>query len=193
MLINDYSVDFQIVMKKFLSILLILIASLCVFSACNFGNNGGEGNKEPPKQTENADDKENPPEQNIPDDTENEEITKMYITVNGNKLEVTLAKNSAVDRLVEILQSGDIVYTADDYGGFEKVGGLGHFLPTSDTHITTQPGDIMLYLGNQIVIFYGSNSWSYTPLGKINGYSAAELAELLGAGQGRVQITISLK
>lgn len=121
-----------------------------------------------------------------------QEVAKMYITVNGNKLEVTLAKNAATDALVKRLKQGSITYTANDYGGFEKVGSLGFGLPDDDTEITTQAGDVILYSGNQIVLFYGSNSWSYTRLGRIEGYSAAELRSLLGAGSGNVQITISL-
>ncbi|MDE6105037.1 MAG: hypothetical protein K2G38_05100 [Clostridia bacterium] len=116
----------------------------------------------------------------------------MYLTINENKVKVTLAENSAVEALVEILKKGDIVYTADDYGGFEKVGALGHTLPTSNSQITTEAGDVILYSGNQIVIFYGSNSWSYTRLGKIEGYSVSELRNFLAAGQGSVQVTISL-
>ncbi|MDE6411622.1 MAG: hypothetical protein K2L02_03700 [Clostridia bacterium] len=121
------------------------------------------------------------------------EVTQMYLTINGNKLQVTLAENSSVDALVEILKEGDIEYTADDYGGFEKVGALRHTLPTNNSRITTEAGDVILYSGNQIVLFYGSNTWSYTRLGKINGYSVAELQSLLGAGEGAVQVTISLK
>lgn len=121
-----------------------------------------------------------------------EEITKMYLTLNGNKIEVTLAENSSVDALVEILKQGDITYTANDYGGFEKVGSLGHTLPTNNSQITTQAGDVILYSGNQIVLFYGSNSWSYTRLGKIYGYSVSELRSLLGAGNGSMQVTLSL-
>lgn len=132
-----------------------------------------------------------PPKENDPtEDNEEKEIAAMYITINGNKLEVTLAKNSAVDALVEILKQGDIVYTAEDYGGFEKVGPLGHSLPTENSQITTEAGDVILYSGNQIVLFYGSNKWSYTRLGKINGYSASELRTLFGTGA--VQVTISL-
>lgn len=116
----------------------------------------------------------------------------MYITINGNKLEVTLTENSSVDALLERLGKGDINYIANDYNDFEKVGGLGFSLPTNNTQITTQPGDVMLYSGNQIVLFYGSNSWSYTRLGKINGYTVSELRSLLGAGKGSTQVTISL-
>lgn len=122
-----------------------------------------------------------------------EEITEMYLTINGNKLKVTLEDNSATRALVEILKQGDIVYTANDYGGFEKVGALGHTLPTSDKELTTQAGDVMLYLGNQIVLFYGSNEWSYTRLGEMEGYSVSEHRTFLCAGEGSVQVTISLE
>ena len=121
------------------------------------------------------------------------EITEMYLTINSNKLKVTLDKNSSVDELVTILKEGNITYTADDYGGFEKVGSLGRSLTRNDSQITTSPGDVILYSGNQIVLFYGSNSWSYTRLGRIEGYSASELSTLLGAGQGKVQVVISLE
>ena len=122
-----------------------------------------------------------------------EETTQMYLTVNGNKLKVSPENNSSVDALVEILKQNDIIYTANDYGGFEKVGALGYTLPADDSRITTQAGDVILYCGNQIVLFYGSNTWSYTRLGRIEGYSASELATLLGAGEGPVQVTISLE
>ena len=117
----------------------------------------------------------------------------MYLTINGNKLKVTLEKNSSVDALVKLLEQGDITYTANDYGGFEKVGALGHTLPTNNSQITTSAGDVILYSGNQIVLFYGSNSWSYTRLGRIEGYSDSQLRTLLGAGQGQIQVVISLK
>ena len=129
----------------------------------------------------------------LPSDNESEEITEMFITINGNKLKVTLTQNSTVDALVELLKKGDITYTANDYGGFEKVGGLGHTLPTNHVQTVTEPGDIVLYQTNQIVMFYGSNSWAYTRIGKINYSSQSELENFLGAGQGSVQVTISLK
>lgn len=133
-----------------------------------------------------------PPE--LPNESESptqEDVTTMYITVNGNKLEMTLAENSAVDALIDRLKSSSVTYTASDYGGFEKVGGLGFSLPRSDAQTVTEAGDVVLYSGNQIVIFYGSNSWSYTRLGKINK-TADELRTILGAGVGDVQVTLSL-
>ena len=129
-----------------------------------------------------------------PDTGDNEatEITEMYLTINSNKLKVTLENNSSVDALVAILKQGNLTYTADDYGGFEKVGSLGHTLPTNNSQITTSPGDVILYSGNQIVLFYDSNSWSYTRLGKIEGYTVEQIRSLLCAGEGRIQVVISL-
>lgn len=134
------------------------------------------------------------PETPPPDtDSDSTEVTEMFITIGGNKLKVTLAENSSVDELVTILKQGDITYTADDYGGFEKVGSLGRSLTRNDSQTTTTAGDVVLYSGNQIVLFYGSNSWSYTRLGKIKGYSDSQLRSLLCAGQGEVQVVISLE
>ena len=120
-----------------------------------------------------------------------EEVSEMYITVNGNKLKVTLEDNSSVAALVEILKQGDIVFTATENGGFEIYGNIGHTLPTNNTQITAQAGDVILYAGNNICLFFGSNSWSYTRIGKINGYTSSELKAMLGA-LGSVQVTLSL-
>lgn len=127
-----------------------------------------------------------------PDGQLQEKITKMYITLNGNKLEVTLEKNSSADALVEILKENDITYTANDYGGFEKVGDIGYTLPQNNTQITTEAGDVILYQGRSICLYYDTNSWNFTRIGKINGYTAEELRSLLYAGKGSVQVTLSL-
>ena len=117
---------------------------------------------------------------------------KLYITIDGKTLSVELVDNAATQTLVAALQEGDITYEAHDYGGFEKVGALGRSLPTNDTQTTTQAGDIILYSGNQIVLFYGSNSWSYTRLGRMEYSSQAELESFLKAGQGNVTVKLSL-
>ncbi len=117
---------------------------------------------------------------------------KMYITIDGKAFPVQLVDNSATQTLVAALQDGDITYEASDYGGFEKVGALGRSLPTSNTQITTQAGDVILYSGNQIVLFYGSNSWSYTRLGRMEYSTQSELEAFLKAGQGNVTVTLSL-
>ena len=116
----------------------------------------------------------------------------LYITIGERTLPVTLVDNTATQALVAALAEGTITYEADDYGGFEKVGSLGRSLPTSNEQITTQAGDVILYNGNSIVLFYGSNSWSYTRLGRIQYDSLDQLKTFLKAGQGRISVTLSV-
>ena len=116
---------------------------------------------------------------------------KINITIDGKTLPVNLVDNEATRALVAALQKSPINYEADDYSGFEKVGGLGRSLPTSNQQITTEAGDVILYSGNQIVLFYGSNSWSYTRLGRIQYTTLDELKSFLKAGQGRISVVLS--
>lgn len=111
-----------------------------------------------------------------------ENIDMIKIKVNSNILEVKLEDNEATKSLVERLKNGDISVNANEYGGFEKVGSLGFNLPRNDKSITTSAGDIVLYQGNQISLFYNSNSWSYTKLGRVQNVSRAELKNILGSG-----------
>lgn len=113
------------------------------------------------------------------------------ITVGGRSMTATLADTEAARRLKEKLESAPVTVRMDDYGGFEKVGDLPWSLPTSNSQITTSPGDIMLYQGRSIVIFYGSNSWAYTPLGKIDGADASGIRDFLAGSS--VDVTLSLK
>ena len=99
--------------------------------------------------------------------TDNTMPETIKIIVSGKTLSVKIEDNEATKALVAALSEASITYEANDYGGFEKVGLLGRTLPASDTQITTQAGDVILYSGNQIVLFYGSNTWSYTRLGKM--------------------------
>lgn len=119
-------------------------------------------------------------------------VRNMTITIDDKSLPVSLEDNAATRDLVAALGQGDITYEARDYGGFEKVGSLGRTLTASDTQMTTQAGDVILYSSNQIVLFYGSNSWSYTRLGRIQYSSQSELESFLKAGQGNVSVTLSL-
>lgn len=106
--------------------------------------------------------------------------TKIKLTIGENSIYATLVDNGATRELASILQKGSITINMNEYGGFEKVGGLPQSLPTSNSQITTVPGDIMLYQGNNMVIFYGHNSWSYTRLGKIDEEYLSGLREFLG-------------
>ncbi len=117
---------------------------------------------------------------------------KLYLTIDGVTVSATMQNNVATQALVELLQQGNITYNAHDYGGFEKVGALGHTLSSSDKQTTTQAGDIVLYSSNQVVIFYGSNSWAYTRLATIDGATAESVSSFVKAGQGEVAVTLSL-
>ena len=113
---------------------------------------------------------------------------KMNIAVNDSSFTATLVENAAVNALVDWMEEGPITLELSDYAGFEKVGPLGQSLPASDSQTTTQAGDIVLYQSNQIVLFYGSNSWSYTRLGSIDDLTGWEDA----LGSGDVTVTLSL-
>lgn len=112
------------------------------------------------------------------------------ITANGQTRTATLADTQAASELAALLADGPITVNMSDYGGFEKVGDLPKTFTTTNRQITTEPGDIMLYQGRSIVIFYGSNSWSYTPLGKIEDATAADIRGFLSGSN--IAVTLSL-
>jgi hypothetical protein len=117
---------------------------------------------------------------------------KMYITIDSRTQAVTLADNSATRELVAKLQVAPVTVTLSSSGEFEIWGALGFSLPTSNEQINAQPGDVILYNGSNICIFYGTNSWSYTRLGKIDGLSESELRTFLKAGENNISVTLSL-
>lgn len=121
---------------------------------------------------------------------ETEEMN-IWMKVDDEAVAVEWEENDSVRALMELLREQPISIQMSMYGGFEQVGSLGTSLQRSDEQTTTQAGDIVLYSGSQIVVFYGSNSWAYTRLGRITDKSTEELAELLGSGD--VTITLELK
>ena len=116
---------------------------------------------------------------------------KMYITIGGQTQSVTLVDNDATRELVAALQDAFITVTLND-NNFEIWGSLGQSLTTKNEQMTAQPGDVVLYSGQYICIFYASNSWSYTRLGHIDGLSENELRTFLKAGQNNISVTLSL-
>ncbi len=120
-----------------------------------------------------------------------EETSMIYAHIGDNTLEILPADNSSAAALLELLAEKDITVDMQDYGGFEKVGSLGSSLPTNDENITTAAGDVILYQGNQITIYYSKNTWNFTRLGKVQGLSADELKAILGDGD--VSVRFSLK
>ena len=158
-------------MKKGLSLAFIVMMSLVVLlTGC--GSSGQEAEAAENRQVEEENSK-----------------MQMKVQVGGSTFTAALEENEAVDALVEMMEQGPVTIQMSDYSGFEKVGPLGTSIPASNQQTTTQAGDIVLYQGNQIVMFYGSNSWSYTRLGHIDDLTVWE--EALGSGD--VTVTFSLE
>ena len=115
----------------------------------------------------------------------------LQLVIGDTEVSVAWEENASVEALTEMVKIEPLTVQLSMYGGFEQVGPLGMSLPRNDVQTTTQAGDIVLYSGNQIVVFYGVNSWAYTRLGRITDKSAAELEELLGNDD--VTITLAWK
>ena len=117
--------------------------------------------------------------------------TKLILSVNGTELPASLADSMAARELAEKLKAEPVTITLNEYGGFEKVGNLPWSLTKNDEPVITEAGDIMLYQGSQMTVFYQSNSWNYTRLGHIDNMTSEELISLFG--DGAVTVTLSVK
>ena len=115
-------------------------------------------------------------------------VKDMKMKIGNKEVDVIWEDNESVKALRELVGSGTVSISMSMYGGFEQVGDIGTSLPRNDAQTTTSCGDIVLYSGDKLVVFYGSNSWSYTRLGKISGLDKAQLTELLSKSD--VTITI---
>ena len=121
---------------------------------------------------------------------ENIEMSVFYIEAGGTVFTAEFADNTSAEAFYELLASEDLTIEMSDYGNFEKVGEIGASLPQNNESITTEPGDIILYQGTSITIYYDTNSWNFTRLGKINDVTQDELLDALGDGD--VTVTFSL-
>ena len=115
---------------------------------------------------------------------------KIKIEVNGKTLKANIVKNSSGDAFINLLKKGPLKIKMKDYGNFEKVGDLPESLPTNDQNYTTKPGDIILYLGKHITIYYDTNTWDFTKMGEIENTNQAELKQILG--KGKVDVVFSI-
>jgi hypothetical protein len=189
---------------KFLQILSCMAAIILFLSGCTNSSlsktnlqtkneSSSLGDEDLSASTNDAD-LSNTQQMNVPQpdtnsDTEEDMVKKMTLQIGNSSFTATLENNPAVDAFVEMMNNSPIIIQMNDYSGFEKVGSLGTNLPADDKQTTTHAGDIVLYNGNQIVIFYGSNAWSYTRLGKIDDLSGWEDA----LGNGDITVTFSLE
>ena len=117
--------------------------------------------------------------------------TMLQLKIGETMVEVAWEDNASVAALLEMAKEEPLTIQMSMYGGFEQVGPLGTSLPKDDVQTTTEAGDIVLYSGDQIVVFYGSNSWAYTRLGKITDQTASDLEGLLSNGD--VTLTIFVR
>ena len=123
-------------------------------------------------------------------ETERKETVMFYIHVNDTVLVVKAENNSSSEALLQLLEAGDITIFMHDYGSFEKVGFLGTAIPRNDEDITTTPGDVILYQGNQITVYYDENRWNFTKLGHID-IGQDELKAILGSGDVTVVLSMN--
>lgn len=170
--------------KKPISLILICLFALLALSAC--------GSEAPTGNEINSDVQENVSSESADSVQSSAEEKKMKseltMKINGETVTVEWEDNKAVSALRELAAESPVTVQTSLYGGFEQVGSIGRSLPKNDERITTEAGDIVLYSGNQLVVFYGSNTWSYTKLGHITDKTPSELTALLGNGN----VTISI-
>ena len=189
--------------KRAVILTLVVMALVCVFCACDIVGPKDTGTtlRESTASTESVKPAEEPTEESIPSETSlgtesshsttSEESVvekKLSLTINGQNFSVLWEDNESVEALKDLVKNNPLTIQMSMYGGFEQVGSLGTSLPRNDRQTTTTAGDIVLYSGNQIVVFYGSNSWAYTRLGHITDKNATKMTELFGNGNVTIEI-----
>lgn len=191
-------------MKKPVALFLLLVLSLYILAGCGGRSNEPEASSsisEDITESQNSEPAANDSEENTGIISETETVlqemeidmkdsNQIKISLGDAEFTVTLENNESAQALKEMLTNGAITLSCSNYGGFEKVCRLGVTLPSNDTQITTTVGDVMLYSSNQIVIFYASNSWAYTRLGRVDEEYIDRLEEILSGND--TEITLSL-
>ncbi|MBO4573674.1 MAG: hypothetical protein J5762_07945 [Clostridia bacterium] len=189
--------------KRTVILTLVVMVLACAFCACDIvGSKDTDTTlRESIVSTESVKPAEEPTEETVPTETSSgtesyqsttsEETVvekKLSLTINGQNVSVQWEDNESVKALKDFVKNNPLKIQMSMYGGFEQVGSLGTNLPRNDRQTKTSAGDIVLYSGNQIVVFYGSNSWAYTRLGYVTDKNAAEMTELLGNGNVTIEI-----
>lgn len=123
-------------------------------------------------------------------ESEQVDMKHFYITAGNSTFTAEFAENSSAEAFRELLSNESLTIQMSDYGNFEKVGSLGTTLPRNDENITTEPGDVILYQGNSITVYYDTNTWNFTRLGKIKNATKEQLLDAFGSGD--VEITFSM-
>ena len=183
---------------KIIAAALAVCILLICFSSC------GDGNTAPAADTASrteADSQKNdeqttpgttviPAESKCEETEENPIMKTLTMKIDGKKVAVDWEENESVAALTELVKDKPLTVQMSMYGGFEQVGSIGTSLPRNDAQTTTRAGDIVLYSGNQIVVFYGTNSWAYTRLGHITDKTAEQMKDLLGNGNVTIEFSL---
>ena len=159
-----------------------LLCLLVAFSGCSEDNTSAALQDSTAAQATSGQAEESGPQSEGQRGMSETEENIFYITVGETTFTADFEENSSADALRELLEEGPLILEMSDYGGFEKVAQLEQTLPRNDRQITTAPGDVVLYLGNSITIYYDTNSWNFTLLGKIRDADAQQLQQVLGEG-----------
>lgn len=117
--------------------------------------------------------------------------TEIQVEANRQTLAATLENNSSAEAFASLLATGPLTVSMRDYADMEKVGSLPTALPRSDAQISVGPGDVVLYQGNQITVYYGTNSWNFTKLAHIEGVTAEQMRAFLGEGDADVTFSLA--
>ena len=195
-------------MKKLVALVVVLLLSITL-TACGNVQNKAESTVQPetssntnsdgssvleftiPSGEESTD--EQKPQTSTEDNGASEETEEkaLKMTIGSTPVSVKWEDNESVNYLKELCRDQPVIISMSMYGGFEQVGSIGSDIPRNDVQTTTSSGDIVLYSGNQLVVFYGSNSWAYTRLGHITDKTSQEMTELLSGGNVTITLSIS--
>ena len=176
-------------MRKGLYMIMLAVWGIALLAGC-----GGElqdavlPSSQAPSPDTGLESPQTEPEATQETDEKEQAAMKMNVQIGGQTFTATMEDNQAAKELADMMKAGPVTLQMDDFSGFEKVGSLGRNLTASNKQTTTTAGDIVLYNGSNIVMFYGSNSWSYTRLGKIDDLTG--WADALGRGS--VHVTFRL-
>ena len=182
---------------KIIAAALAVCILLICFSSCGSENTAPAKDTTYQKEvTSQKNDEQTAPEKAaVPTDTVSDETEENMIMetltmkIDGKKVTVDWEENESIAALTELVKDKPLTVQTSMYGGFEQVGSIGTSLPRNDAQTTTQAGDIVLYSGNQIVVFYGTNSWAYTRLGHITDKTAEQMEKLLGNGNVTIEFS----
>ena len=176
-------------MKQILSGALAVLLALCLTACGAAAEAPAPAQGEPEAQTAEAEMREESKDSEAaPEETEDDSML-LHMKINDTAVAVDWEENESVRALAELCREEPLTVQMSMYGGFEQVGPIGASLPRSDEQTTTDSGDIVLYAGDQIVVFYGSNAWAYTRLGHISDQGRADMEALLAHGDVTLTLT----